>query len=271
MESRMKGNNSLHEQLNRYSETAPGGSKSDNGLDRWRSWPAYAAAAGSGLALATAAGADIIYSGPNRNVTAAVTGVSTNTNHAAFTDEGVSFFLKARHTGGHFAAKSVRFTGTAVRVLSHGGYAEKLASGVVISSGAGNFGTAPKIQHFTAHFGSKGNFAPPATGFVGVSFNTVHKKGHKKFGWIRLQVSDNGLGDGRPHEVTAVDWAYEDAPGRPIQAGDTGENEDNDPSIEDVATQESSTGALGLLAAGSLGILTWRKRRQAAAAAAIKT
>jgi hypothetical protein len=101
-----------------------------------------------------------------------------------------------------------------------------------------------------------GFFSPlPATGFAGVSFRV---NGQTDFGWIRLKVTDGGAGDGFPHQLTAVDWAYDNT-GAPIRAGET--------HASSAAVPEPSTFALALLGAGFAGVLAWRRRRQAVAAA----
>ncbi len=73
--------------------------------------------------------------------------------------------------------------------------------------------------------------------FIGLSFPIA---GQTHFGWIRVDV-DNAAGT-----FLVKDWAYEDVPGAGIAAGVVPE-----------------PGTLGLLAAGSAGLLAMRRRRAA--------
>jgi hypothetical protein len=229
--------------------------------ERLAGWAPYAAAIGSGLAMASAADADVIYSGPNKNVMASEFGTGHHTKFAAFTGAGVSFGLYARGVNyGDLKANSVKFAGAAVNelVAPAGFFVIRLGSGANISM-AGAFGASRGIETRTATpsgGGMVGNFPPPTTGFVGVSFKVASQT---DYGWIRLKVTDGGAGDGYPHKVTAVDWAYENDGGA-ILAGQTQESS---------AVPEPSTIALALLASGAAGVLAWRKRRQAVAAASI--
>jgi hypothetical protein len=227
--------------------------------DRFGSWRAYAAAVGSGLALATSAEADIIYSGPNRNVSVTAFGSASRSVHAMFTG-GAGFNLFAEFTVTPFVRQRLWLSG-GVNVLGlrlrpnpyNSNFVKRLSSGAKISAGAGTFHPMDVVEgRFRS--GIKGSFPPPKTGFAGVSFQVA---GQTDYGWIRLKVTDAGAGDNSPHQLTAVDWAYDNT-GAPILAGET-----QAPSV----VPEPSTFGLALLAAGSAGVLAWRRRRQAVAAA----
>jgi hypothetical protein len=73
---------------------------------------------------------------------------------------------------------------------------------------------------------------------------------------MRVEVSDTGS-PSYPNELTVLDYAYDNTPGEAIDAGDTGTS----------ATPEPDSVALGLLALGASGILSWRRRRTEAAEA----
>lgn len=85
-------------------------------------------------------------------------------------------------------------------------------------------------------------FEDISNAFIGLSFPDF---GPTYFGWIRVDID-------RVNKVFLVkDWAYDDS-GAAILAGDTGNGFVPEP------------GTLGLLAAGSAGVLAMRRRRKAA-------
>jgi len=83
------------------------------------------------------------------------------------------------------------------------------------------------------------------SGFVGIKGDQIFTG---DLGWIQVKVFDRNA-DGYPDELEIVSWAYNNVPGAPIAAGETG------------VTPEPGTAALGLLAAGAAGLLAWRRRR----------
>ena len=79
---------------------------------RWhRAWPIYAAAAGSSLAMTTAAGAAIIYSGPNQNVSASINGLGSSqaTAPVKIGGPGHSFNLSVRHGFSSIGGEAFQF------------------------------------------------------------------------------------------------------------------------------------------------------------------
>ena len=136
----------LEAKLDAYEASAAVGS-SVAGKDRQRTWPVYAAAAGSGLAMATAAGADIIYSGP-QNLSASIkgTGNSTNGVNINIDGKGNNFFLGVSNQkiGAFGVREAVAFLqGGAPHhsVLTPFTYQlANLAFGAKISRGGGAFG-----------------------------------------------------------------------------------------------------------------------------------
>ncbi|MFM7162115.1 MAG: PEP-CTERM sorting domain-containing protein [Planctomycetaceae bacterium] len=135
---------------------------------------------------------------------------------------------------------------------------KKLASGATIDS-QGVFAGYSSVSFAGANYltgdGVIKSFAAGwsmgETGFFGFAFN---KGGQRHYGWGELQLdptsaSTNGYG----FQITRA--YYNDTPGAPIAAGDTGGGG---------AVPEPSTFALGLLAAG--GVAAYRSRRKQPAA-----
>jgi hypothetical protein len=93
-----------------------------------------------------------------------------------------------------------------------------------------------------------GSFGPGVvTGFVGFQLP------NGDLGWLELRVSDTGS-TGYPNHATVIDWAYNDVSGGSIAAGQTTS-----------AVPEPSSLALGLLAAGALGLAALRRAKARAA------
>lgn len=86
---------------------------------------------------------------------------------------------------------------------------------------------------------------PPSTGYLGLKFKIA---GQDHFGWVRISIAP--VAAPTPRFLTVHDAAYETVPGVGIPAGATG--------IPEPAS-------LGLLALGSLGLTTMRRRKSAAA------
>jgi hypothetical protein len=194
----------LVSQLDAYSDCAR--KKADLAGGR-RNWLPYAAAIGSGLALATSADASIMYSG-TQNVSAGIHMVPGGPENF-YLISNFGLFTEPTPLG---------------EILGAAGEVRRLASGAVISNGAGSFGG----NQYVANWG---------VGFAGVEFPI---NGQNHFGWIRLnEEASSGV---------AIDWAYESVVGASITAGDTGQS----------STPEPNT--LGLLALGSVGILALRRK-----------
>ena len=148
----------------------------------------------------------------------------------------------------------------------------KLSSGSIISNGQGSFvDDALLYRQFISRFfrafssvtdsnvvirrsdsSTTGSFVDSQTGFVGVSFK---KNGNTHYGWIKIHVTNDLAVDSNntiirgDSDITALGWAYQDIPNRPILAGDT--------------IPEPSSGGLALLAAGAAGIAQLRRKRSA--------
>jgi len=255
---KQKRNTPFSELLDAYEAVAQGQKQrqeESTWKDQLSGWRAYATATGAGLALATAVGADIIYSGP-QNITASVPG-AIGTATAPINIDGAIFNLYVRRKN--------QFTGEALADLQAGANSvlvngsnqlRRLASGAVISAGAGSFAGGNRLLRSTAFFGAHiGTWPKSATGLAGFKFKGTD--GQQHYGWIRLEWQDLHHGNGAPDTITAIDWAYESTPNAPVQGGEGAS-----------ATPEPSTLTLALLALGSGGVLTWRRRRQQRAATA---
>ncbi len=197
----------LASQLDAYSDCAR--KKADLAGGR-RNWLPYAAAIGSGLALATSADAAVIYSG-TQNVSVGIHMVLPGGPENFYLISNFGLFTEPTPLG---------------EILGAAGEVRRLASGDVISNGAGSFGG----NQYMANWGF-------GVGFAGVEFPI---NGQNHFGWIRLnEEASSGV---------AIDWAYESVVGASITAGDTGQSSAPEPN------------ALGLLALGSVGILALRRK-----------
>jgi PEP-CTERM motif len=249
----MRTHPKLENKLDAYERTA--GENRRSGNTGRRNWRAYAAAAGSGLALTTSAEAGIIYSGP-LNTTAAV-GPNTTAQWATNIHGAHLTARISRATSGPFRSVLQNAFMRNGSALTNGGGLRRLASGAQISHGAGNFRTASNshpalIHNFQSHSGhinTSGSFRQKsAPAFFGIKVGG-------DYGWV--EVKWGGTTGGLPTSLTLLGWAYETTAGAAIAAGDTGLS----------TVPEPSTALMGLLAAGAGGVLAWRKRRQVLAAA----
>ncbi len=250
--SQLQQGTNLADQLDSYSASVRANHAARSWSKRIRRWTPYAAAVGSSLALTTATDADIIYSGTHTSFT-----VFHGTQGGPITvGPGVGVFnLTIRHTSMFLgrtsgSARVIHLNTGHLGGLITNGTAyhglKRLASGAKISAGAGNFQGLPgPLRYERLQFPSRNHGTWPAnqTGFAGIEFGTAG--GKTDFGWIRL--SWNGGGAGGPVRIVD-DFAYDNT-GSPILAG---------------SVPEPSTLLLTMLAAGSAGVMAWRKRRQAA-------
>jgi len=249
----------LNRQLEAY---AIASSSERNPQSRWGKWPIYAAATAAAIAGASAASADIIYSGPinisgneveiipQRNHTirfsvylsplrhfvSSVGPNGTNIPSANLNEEfgrvrgGASFFqsggsLLKNFPAGAPIAGSLRggsWLGTDHSVLTHQGH-------FVTSGGSRN-------NNFRNH-GFLGMELVGTTGQHGVPTGSVEP------GWIQVQFTGTFPGS---FDITG--WAYNTD--GPINAGQTS------------ATPEPSYLPLMLLAAGAAGVLAWKRSRR---------
>jgi hypothetical protein len=202
-------------------------------------WRLYAAAGAAALAAGSAADAAIIYTDP--------TVKPTSIGHSA----GISYLrigsgrllIDAASSLGHEELASWRTNGKFFRAngsLVSGAFPN--AKNYNLNAPIGGGVAVPGVGlHWTSTGGKKyGNFQGGQPGFIGFEL------ANGDLGWLRVEVTADD------QNVTAIDWAYNDVAGAPINAGQTSS-----------AVPEPS--ALGLLALGSAGVLAWRRRRTAPA------
>ncbi len=212
-------------------------------LGKWRT---FAAVGGASLAAGTNADAGIVYSGPLDVSLSGAGGFASK----AFSVGTVVKYKEALNAGpgyaGIFGGKTGPFLKFALN--ASGNAAKKYASGNPIhAAGALNSSAVAQTHNKTA--GGKtfihGSFGPgTVTGFVGF------KAPNGDLGWIKISVSDMGTPT-YPNEITLLGWAYNNVSGGPINAGQ----------ISGGAVPEPSSLALGLLAAGSVGLAALRRAR----------
>jgi hypothetical protein len=254
----MRAELNLESKLDAYEATSGEERRAVKG--RRRNWRMYAAAAGSGLAMTTSAEAGIIsYSGPPQTATAG----GNSGNQWSTKIDGVNFIgrvsRQTQTSGGYFHFPNHK----GVALLSGGGSFLKnasgrlanLASGAKISNGAGSFGNngSAGVLHYrhqtVNHTNSHGSFQKSEAEFAGIKIGS-------NFGWMELEWG--GDSNNNPSSITLLGWAYDTVAGEAIVAGQT----------VSAAVPEPSTALMTLLAAGPVGVLAWRKRRQKQAATA---
>jgi hypothetical protein len=270
----------LNRQLEAYAAVAK--SPRPNARRRWGNWPMYAAATGAALAGASAASAEIIYSGPQDlsiramfDLTAPSLPIDIDGNNDIFDFAAYNFGAPQRS---FFARVNVKFSGVGRSggVFTSGGDAKIFPSGALISGtrglhrqvivASGFRETNCFVSGFPTHPGLRctgrtGDFGDLAGGFLGVEFNgkTSHGgSGPREFGWIQVALGLTSLAGGgppAPDAVEVIDWAYNTD--GPILAGQT-----SGPS----PVPEPRTLPVMLLAAGAAGVLAWKRRRQSAKA-----
>jgi hypothetical protein len=222
-------------------------------LGKWRT---FAAVGGATLAAATNADAGIVYSGPV-NLTASY---PPNGNpHFIQTPFSINGIKENMNVGGNGVSKGYAgFShsgpgGLKFAMNASGNAAKKYAFGNPILA-AGALNTSAPLQTHNIKSGKPfmhGSFGPGlVTGYVGF------KAPDGDLGWLKVQVNDSGS-PGYPNEITLVSWAYNNVPGGSIFAGQTG----------NASVPEPSSLALGLLAAGSVGLVALRCARARAKAA----
>jgi PEP-CTERM motif len=226
--------------------------------ERLARWPMYAAAAGSALTLSPAAVAGIIYSGPqNINATygaPAAINIDGQGNNFVFR-VNTSYQIFSGHGFSYHRTADVSRGVASERIMGTGTHAARLASGAPISAGA-KFGPPGanrlyfqsllsatvdgSVYRRSGHDGAWTPGAAPA--FLGVEF---FEGGLAHFGWIELQV----LRAHFAYDINVTSWAYNITAGAAIDAGQTS------------SIPEPGSLSLTLLAAGSAGVLAWRRRR----------
>lgn len=230
----------------------------------------YSAALGAAAAMATSAEAGIIHTtGP---VTVSRTGVGTFTAPVDVGLGGDVVNLRVEFGGASIfggsqngeatlfgsAGNNVRFA--AAQLYDGRAFAVNLAENATIGASmapvlnvnleptAVNFAAAPYVQ-VNRTFDNVGQFQDGAPGFVGLELTIAS---NVYYGWMKLSVASAAS----PTGMTAIEWAYNDVAGQSISAGDVGSGGGGGNEVP-----EPATAGLALLAAGSAGVLAWRRRR----------
>jgi MYXO-CTERM domain-containing protein len=122
-------------------------------------------------------------------------------------------------------------------------YLSQLRSGQNISAGnfISGYATFPHLG-LMAVYNFLGQWTERGIGCAGFKFNNG---AGTQYGWVRVKMGGSEKNNG----FKVLDYAYAD-PGEPIRAGQISSDD-----------QAPDQGALGWLALGAAGLLTWRKRR----------
>ncbi len=264
----------LERQLDAYAASARA-----NGSQRWQknllNASAYAAAAGSALAFATAAEAGIMYSGQGATATllARKSGKTVLLPSASMAIPGLAAKLDVQLKS--FTSASGKFLRAGKASLVGVGRGFKVFALSAIAS-LEKFNSGKKIPGFSTNtraavhariaypraagklLGSRGSWTKPGqTGFAGFKFSKSTKMGVPQivYGWIRLKWTDSPLlfpqFKGDPLTLTAIDYGYETVPGTPILAG----------AGVQFAPEPNSL-LLALIATGATGVQLLRRNRQ---------
>ncbi len=218
--------------------------------NRFGDWRVYAAAGVATLAAASAADADIIYSG-TLNLQKGFGGT--------FKIGGQQVKIGGYRNDSGYSTRGVVNISfrNANAFLNPSNGAANFQPGSAI--GGNNSGRSGALRRATIYAGNKniyGDFATGQSGFVGFRF-TIGVNGGGA-GWLRLKVEADT--QGIPNGVQVIDWAYNDAGGGITAGQGIGS-----------AVPEPSSKALALLALGAGGVLAWRKRRSQVTAAPVQS
>jgi hypothetical protein len=222
--------------------TTDNGQRTTNKQD----WRLYAAAGAAALAAGSAADASIIYGNLNVDLTIPNGAPAhASTVKKTFTIDGVVESAVLRRAPGGTGGPGAFFASAKV-----GGPLNVFVFGSSVSA-AVNFGKGQAIggNYLLAGLetlaGREGNEVPEDGLFTGGRIGYAgFQLGNGDLGWLQIQVPTNNA---YPDELKILGYAYNDASGAPINAG------------QGASVPEPS--ALGLLALGSAGVLAWRRRR----------
>lgn len=214
---------------------------------------AYAVTAGAGAGLlvcAQPAQADIVYTPANTTLTGGTLSIDlTNNGTADFRLTNLWSFSKAvRPLMGSAVLRLLSINGLGItgnQVMAYpGGNADALQAGARIGPGAAFAPGSHEMASGVNTYPSMPGFGPWANvsdRYLGLQFQL---SGQTYYGWAELSVTAFG----GSIEATLQGYAYDTVAGQQILAGQT------------TATPEPGT--LGLLAAGSLGLAFWRRKKE---------
>ena len=207
-------------------------------------WLAYAtASAATAMAGGGSVQAAIHYSGP-LNVEYPPRGTA---QHSFVLDQAGDSFQFTRTSNGFVDFHIIALEREGMRVprgnIDHF-YVSRLGSGQKVSFG---YFTQPPGSHvgtliFSADSPPFRQWRRRGIGFVGFQFDSG---AGRQYGWARLDMA----GPKKKNAFTLVDFAYAD-PGEAIKTGQTTSD-----------SEAPVLGSLGLLAAGAVGLVAWRKSR----------
>jgi hypothetical protein len=240
----------LETRLHGYVAILSAGAK--NVRRRTGNWPIYAAATGSALAMATGASASLITSGivsgvypDNVSVKPLPGGASSIKGLVMSSGHEVNILAAS---GGTFAVLELQPIGQ-INIFFTGASS---ARDFAFKSNIGGPHAAPQAEIVKGFFSGNfhGQFQSGKPGFAGLSISTA---GHtnKEYGWIELVFSENA---GLPDDLRALAFGIDTNLNQTIQAGQ----------INGGYIPEPGTMSLAILAAGALGVMSLRRRRQQA-------
>jgi hypothetical protein len=218
----------------------------------------YVLAAGATLASASAAQAKIVYT-PSNAVLSPGFSIGNQLQIDLNNDGTVDFVLVdtfgSTSCGDRSSWLSVIGSAASNQVLwqtkvGFRVFASALTRGMPIGS-SGKFGGREEAETmaFKREFGigssAGGNFQNVTNRYLGVRFRI---NGLPYYGWIGFRSVDN-------FTAKLGGWAYETQPGKPILAGNTGEE-----GSESAELRSTDRTSLELLAAGNVAIDAWRRR-----------
>ena len=254
----------LDARLNEYSALARVSATAKSMRNQVGNWPIYAAAAGSALAMATSASANIIhgtYPSANQNPASHASKNASVQPGPSFI-KGLTFisFGKDEINIGARSGVQPTFSGgppqpfaqlylqgvDPVRIFFTGSLAKNFGAGKRITGS--NSGPVAKVVASVATGHPYGNFSSGQPGYAGLKIKTAG--GGLDFGWLKLEFTEQS---GLPHLLTALAFGIEETPGAPILAGQTSDA---------VATPEPGSMGLAILAAGAAGVVALRRRRK---------
>lgn len=297
---RGKRDRKLETGLEAYAESVKANGAVENFfMERLRSWPVYAAAAGSALALSTSAMADIIHS-PGPNAPALATGnhskVVTFTHLAGY---GTANLILEHSYRGRSLFQGYASRGIVQLSIKGGGgvmglnFVSNLSKGHAINAQYAHGGVHTLISRAVGSTLFGGGVSSGRYGFRSGYAGFILPNGDP--GWLKIQIQNVGHKAQVPDEAQILYWAIA-TNGDKITAGETQLPQQPPfcPHPEEVcgnggistggggggtsnsggggaAVPEPSSLALSLLAMGSVAVLEWRRRRAGARQAASAT
>ncbi len=238
----------LNENLNNYSHQAK------RLCERVGNWSAYAAVAGSTLAMATSASASIISEIPATPITLSAPGHSHKTQGVNLTGmPGFNLYLVHGATLGIATARLLGSSNVGVlgsTTNQFGNFIPHFLQAGVQVGASGQWSGGNELDFLNGSV-KQGNWpGNGAKGFEGIRFQT--HSGQFDYGWAELSVTVDGTG--HPDSMTLYGIAYDNT-GAAIGTGESGV------SGASGSTPEPGTAGLMLLALGAAGVGVLRRHR----------